>query len=268
MTFIIAEVGSNWKALEDCYYAIESAMRTGADAVKFQIFDEIALYGYEGAKPDLKPYCLPKEWVPLLKAKADATNIEFMISAFSPDLFHYVDPYVRRHKIASSCCTDPTILAAVKATGKDTIISFGGCDIGEMKASLEKLNSNVTAMYCVPAYPAKWTDLRNIPYMREMLKVPIGYSDHSLDVINSPIMSVIHFGAVVLEKHFTALSPDISTPDSPHSLNEHEFRHMVDAIRWQSKVCLSTTPDDVDMIERHRNRPTKYGWKRICPLDQ
>ncbi len=71
MTFIIAEVGSNWNNLEDCLESIQCAKVCGADAVKFQAYTGEALYG----TPQVVSNQLPLEWLPKLKEKADAAGI-------------------------------------------------------------------------------------------------------------------------------------------------------------------------------------------------
>src|SRR3990167_1071022 len=106
-TFIIAEIGSNWTSFEEAKDSISFAKQAGADAVKFQAFRVEALYGfYDSQYGEHRAMGgngeLPLEWLPKLKEKADACGIEFMCSAFSPELYDVVNPYVLVHKIASS----------------------------------------------------------------------------------------------------------------------------------------------------------------------
>ena len=106
----IAEVGSNWSTFDDCMRSISLAKACGADAVKFQAYSHEALYGKAAGNYDagngmgysiaeLKG-TLPLEWLPKLKDKAHAFNIEFMCSAFSPELLDAVNPHVNIHKLA------------------------------------------------------------------------------------------------------------------------------------------------------------------------
>src|SRR4051812_44777097 len=98
---IIAEVGSNWLTIQDCYHSIRMAKWAGADAVKFQLFDQYALYGPLITTGHLRGSMAPG-WIPLLKKEAEAQKISFMCSAFSPELAELVDPHVNMHKIASA----------------------------------------------------------------------------------------------------------------------------------------------------------------------
>ena len=89
--FIVAEVGSNFKTLDDCRRSIQLAKSCGADAVKFQAFDHKALYGFDGEISG----SLPLEWLPGLADKANSLGIEFMCSAFSPEILLEVNRYVK-----------------------------------------------------------------------------------------------------------------------------------------------------------------------------
>jgi sialic acid synthase SpsE len=64
--------------------------------------------------------------------------------------------------------------------------------------------------------------------IQEKLKVPIGYSDHTLG-IEVPIAAVA-LGACVIEKHFT-LDKSMHGPDHAASLEPIELKEMVAAIR-------------------------------------
>lgn len=252
MTFIIGEVGSNWRTFEDAKDSIALAKSCGADAVKFQAFTGEALYGGEGSMVNE----LPLEWLPKLKEKADACKIEFMCTAFSPELVAAVDPFISRHKVASSDLTWPQLLDAVVKTGKPIILSTGASSRGDIEQALNHLGparERTTLLYCVAAYPARMIDLRKIDLMREAFGLPVGFSDHSIDIYGLPVEACEAHGAVVLEKHFTA-RPELQSPDRGHSLTADEFKLMVDHIRGKREPVIAPSQEERDMILRHNRR--------------
>ena len=70
--------------------------------------------------------------------------------------------------------------------------------------------------------------MSNIQYLKKKFNCDVGLSDHSLS-INSPLAAVA-LGAKVIEKHFT-LDRKMKGPDHKASLEPHEFKLMVKAIR-------------------------------------
>ena len=88
---------------------------------------------------------------------------------------------------------------------------------------------------CTSAYPAppEEMNLRTIPHLAEAFNVPIGLSDHTLDIA-VPVAAVA-LGACIIEKHFT-LSRDMPGPDSAFSLQPDEFKAMVEGVRTTEKA--------------------------------
>lgn len=246
--FIIAEVGSNWQTFEDCKNSVALAKAVGADAVKFQIFTPEALYGMNCI--DIKS--LPAEWLPKLKEKAEACGIEFMCTAFSPELYDVVDPFVRIHKIASAEACHLRILEKVKSYGKPVILSTGAKGEADIKAALSVLGDTPTIlMYCVAAYPARVVNLELLPMLASTYGKPVGYSDHTTDALVVPDYAVSK-GACVIEKHVTFI--EAATPDSPHSLNADEFKLMVQRLRRAPISAIGPTPEELGMVNRHNRR--------------
>lgn len=269
--FIIAEVGSNWSTFDDCKDSIAKAAACGADAVKFQAYDHKALYGINRRK--VMPGTLPLEWLPKLKAKADACGIEFMCSAFSPELYEAVDPYVNVHKVASAEMTHIRILQTLRRLGKPVIMSTGASGEADIRGALgvlqEKVNGYnvdkyaypVILLYCVAAYPARIVCTARITEMAQTFGVPVGYSDHTTDVCEIPIMALFN-GAVVIEKHVNFV--EATGPDAPHSLSVDEFQTMVIGLqnvkscrlecksRWVHEA--GPTCEETPMILRHNRR--------------
>lgn len=240
---IIAEIGSNWTDLADCLLSIHKAKACGADIVKFQLFTPEEIYGPNaGYMIDLLPHCLKPEWISILKGHADANQIEFMCTAFSAKGYEFIDPYVQRHKIASSEMTDPVILRAVAKLNKEVLLSTAGAEDGEIAKAVQFLDPcPVVIMHCTGDYPAK-TMLWDRYFELRLHGYKMGISDHSL-TINQDMDD--EADPKYYEKHVTFISSE--TPDAPHSLNEAEFRYFCQG-GDESKLC------NQDMIKLYRRR--------------
>lgn len=259
---IIAEVGSNWKTLDDCLSAIKIAKYCLADAVKFQLFSHKELYGVDGEMAGE----MPRNWIPQLKESCDYYNIEFMCTAFSPDGYRFIDPFVKTHKIASAEITDTAILDTVRSFKKEVILSTGGASRGQILRALNTINSMlnekvpICVMYCVTDYPARIVDLSTLTEFRDWLKpfnVSFGYSDHSIDVLEIPykaykMIEAYSPGGGWLEKHVNFAGYK-DTPDAPHGLLPYEFELMVKKIKLR------------DGFFSHKINPC--GWQRIKKED-
>lgn len=261
MTFIVAEVGSNWSSLIDCLDSIGMAKNCGADAIKYQLFTRECLYGY--GNPEVRLYELDPAWLPKLKAEADHHGIEFMCTAFSPEGVDLVDPYIKRHKIASAELSHAPLLERVRGKNKPVLLSTGGSSLTDVNLALNMLGENTTLLYCVSAYPAKDINLYGIDLLRNTFPRRVGYSCHSADIATS--VSAVHYHqAVVIEKHFK-LRADMDTPDSQHSLCPQKFKKMVKMIR--GNPCDHVTfpsHQEEDMLFFHNRRlivtkPIKCG---------
>jgi len=225
---IIAEIGSNWKTLEDCLLSVERAKESGADAVKFQLFTQYELNGsaYDIEEIGHTPFLHPA-WLKDLEEKCNSVGIGFMCTAFSSAGYHLVDPHVKIHKIASAEITDLGILKTVNSFKKPVLLSTGGADFGQIWTALRELGDcKVTLLYCVTAYPARIVDFGHLMKMKETFgtESSYGYSDHSVDVLNIPNLAQF-YGCVWLEKHVNFTSYD-DTNDAPHSLSSKEFALM------------------------------------------
>lgn len=241
---VIAEVGSNWQSFEHCKDSIALAKNCGAWAVKFQAFDHLSLYGFDGPSN----HSLPLEWLPKLSEKAKACGIEFMCTAFSPELLEVVDPYVKHHKIASSDLTHKRLLEAVNKTKKPVFLSTGAHGMADVEMALKHLkNCPVTLMYCVAEYPARMINLEGIQMLRRLNPL-VGYSDHSTDVNVIPLEAKRR-GAVVIEKHVNLVGVT-DTPDAPHSLTLEELKAMI--LNLEGKMTCSSS--ERDMYLKHNRR--------------
>ena len=77
-------------------------------------------------------------------------------------------------------------------------------------------------------------NLRTIAHMAEAFGLPAGLSDHTLGIA-VPVAAVA-LGAAIIEKHL-ALSRSEPGPDVAFSLEPHEFREMVEAVRVAQRAA-------------------------------
>jgi pseudaminic acid synthase len=96
-------------------------------------------------------------------------------------------------------------------------------------------NNDITILKCTSSYPAPIEEA-NLLMMQKFAKdfnVKIGLSDHTIGNL-VPILAVAN-GASVIEKHFK-LNDEVGGPDASFSLNEQEFKLLVDEVRKAEMV--------------------------------
>lgn len=258
--FIIAEIGSNWTGFDDCSTSISMAKNAGADAVKFQLFTNKELYGFDIGEESI--YSLPREWIPRLKDKAETCHMELMCSAFSKEGYSYVDQFVNYHKVASSNATDHILINHVLGFGKPVFISLGGTSEQDLEFLIKSLKSGwrdrVIWMMCNSVYPSYDHDLEHINILKKKNIGPVGFSDHSLDIICAPKEALNTYGAVAIEKHFKMADEiygkdDRLTPDCGHSLSIDDFKIMTTHLRRKNIPNLLSGSEN-PMALRHSVR--------------
>jgi len=258
--FIIAEAGSNWRMGSPetdramAMTLIQTAAEAGADAIKFQTYRAKNLYVSNAGKShylksagfDEDIYSLiqnlemPYEMVQELAEHCVQYQIEFMSTPFSKEDFFVIDPFVKRHKIASYEITHLRLLELAAQSGKPLLLSTGAANETEIAWALNTIKKNggkeVTLLQCTAAYPApsKSMNLKAIPWLAKRFKVPVGLSDHSTHPLYAPIAAVA-LGAVVVEKHFT-MDRRYSGPDHGYAILPQELKEMVLAIRETEKM--------------------------------
>ena len=249
--YIVAEIGSNWQTFEDCITSINLAKNCGADGVKFQLYNAPALYG--NVPPELFPEgVMDPSWIPKLKTHCDAMGIEFMCSAFSPELLEVVNPYVNAHKVASAELTHVRMLQKLAQYKKPVILSTGASGDEDIKRALAALGCcPVILLYCVAAYPARSVRLDHIDDLRNRFGHLVGFSDHTTDTYTSPSCAIEKHRACLIEKHVNFV--DVRGPDSAHSLSTEEFRNMVQGLKGVRSLARQS-PEERDMLIRHNRR--------------
>jgi len=251
-TFIIAELSANHgQKLDGAMQLVEAAHAAGADAVKLQTYTADTLtIDCDTEHFRIQPgstwqgrnmYELyqeahtPWEWhKPLFQKIEDLGMIAFS-SAFDPTSVDFLESLnIPCYKVASFELVDIPLLEKIAQTGKPVIMSTGMASFREIAVAVETIRktagNSICLLKCTSAYPASASDmnLKTIPHLSASFQVPVGLSDHSLDV-EIPIAAVC-LGACVIEKHLT-LSGDVNGPDSSFSLEPDEFEDMVRRVR-------------------------------------
>ncbi len=252
-TFIIAEAGVNHNGdIKLAKKLIDVAVEAGADAVKFQTFkaeEVVSEYapmaeyqkkntGKEESQLDMvKKLELTYEDFKELKNYCDEKGIMFLSTPFDIDSARFLkDLGLELFKIPSGEITNYPLLKEIGSYRKKIVLSTGMADLGEIEDALDVLIKNgtkredITVLQCNTEYPTPFKDvnLKAMLTIKEAFKVNVGYSDHTLG-IEVPIAAVA-LGATVIEKHFT-LDKNLPGPDHKASLEPHELKEMIKAIR-------------------------------------
>lgn len=235
-TYIIAEVGSNHDGdLDRARELIGDAAEAGADCAKFQLYRADKLY-----PGTVTPGAVPDEWLPELKSACHEAGVEFMCSIFCFDtLAAYMRVAPAAIKIASPEATKTGLLMVARDMGVPVLASTGAMTLSQVKAAastLRYMSGDFALLHCVSAYPASLSELNlgAIRTIEHACRVPVGFSDHTLDDVTVPSLAVAA-GACIIEKHLT-WSRDAVGADHPFALEPAEFAAMVEAIRETERI--------------------------------
>jgi pseudaminic acid synthase len=250
--YIIAEISANHnQSYDQAVRIIHAAKQSGADAVKLQTYtaDTITIASsrkefrigggtlWDGRNlHDLYGEAwTPWEWQPGLKKVAEDLGMDLFSSAFDSSAVDFLENMgVPAHKVASFELVDLPLIRRMARTGKPLIMSTGMASVEEIEEALQSARqegaTQIALLKCTSAYPApaEEMNLRTIPEMARRFGVPVGLSDHTMGIA-APVAAVA-LGACIIEKHLT-LSRATPGPDSAFSLEPHEFKAMVEAVR-------------------------------------
>lgn len=244
--FVVAEIGYNFRTLEEGKASIDAAVEAGADAVKVQTFkaetvtsrrtDFPAEAGSTNQFDEFARYEISEDTHRVL---FDHARTRGVLAFSTPSYYDDVDLLERlavpAHKIGSDDLTNLPFLRYVGARNKPVIFSTGMgtmAEVAEAVACLRETgNDQVVVLQCVSNYPVRnlrMVNLRVIDAYRRAFGLLVGFSDHTTSV--SASVGAVALGACVIEKHFT-LDKRLPVPDAQFSADPAEFGALVTAIR-------------------------------------
>lgn len=249
--FIIAELSANHNgSIETAIETIKAAKRSGANCIKLQTYtadtmtincdnEDFVINGTIWDKQNLyKLYqeaYTPWDWHKTLFDTAKDEGLICFSSPFDKSSVDFLETLnTPAYKIASFEITDIPLIEYVASKGKPIILSTGIADLKDIELAVEtcrKLGNNQIALLkCTSSYPApiEEANMCMIKDFSTRFNVLAGLSDHTM----GPIVPLVatSLGAKIIEKHFI-LDRSIGGPDASFSMNESEFKEMVDLIR-------------------------------------
>tara|TARA_B110000211_G_scaffold196182_1_gene225122 strand:+ start:3497 stop:4534 length:1038 start_codon:yes stop_codon:yes gene_type:complete len=251
--FIIAEAGVNHNgSMNLAKRLIDTAVKAGVDAVKFQTFISENVISKYAEKADyqksttginesqlemVKKLELSFDEFIELKKYCESKGIMFLSTAFDIDSMRFLKTLnMGLWKVPSGEITNLTYLQKIGSYNDEVIFSTGMSTLGDIETALEILvragtsREKITILHCNTEYPTPMTDvnLKAMLTIKNAFNVSIGYSDHTLGIEVS--LAAVAMGATVIEKHFT-LDKSLPGPDHLASLEPSELIAMVEGIR-------------------------------------
>lgn len=261
MSLIIAEIGTSHEgSREKAFQLIDAAVEAGADAVKFQW-----VYADEILHPKTGFVDLPTGRIPLYdrfrQLECDRTfykemidyvhskSCKFCCSPFGtrsleellelkPDIVKIASPELNHFPMLRKLAEYRKNQVEKGETPVPVILSSGVSRLSDIEKAVEITGiENVSLLHCITSYPAPEEEynLKVISNLHDIFGIETGVSDHSLDPVLVPALSIACGGSII-EKHIT-LSRKTAGLDDPVALEPEQFALMVHVVH-QSEVTL------------------------------
>ena len=283
---IIAEIGTSHEgSLEKAFQLVDAAADSGADAIKFQW-----VYADEILHPKTGMVKLPTGDIPLYE--------RFRQLECPPDFYRQMIEYVHS-KGCKFCCSPfglrslaellelkpdyvkiaspelnhfPMLKALAEYRAKagtaavPVILSSGVSKLEDIKNAVDIVGTeNVSLLHCITSYPAPESEynLKVIKTLSEKFGIECGVSDHSLDPILVPCLSVA-CGGTVIEKHIT-LSRQTMGLDDPVALEPEQFALMVHTVH-QTEAVFRHYGNDLGIKRTIDQLSEQFGRERVIAV--
>lgn len=234
--YVIAELGLNHGGdIRAAKKLIDSAARTGIDAVKFQTYIAEKRAGKGSSIFSILKKCeLPFVAFKELKEYSQSRNLEFISTPFDEESVDFLEGIgCTIYKVASFDVVNLKLLKRIAATKKAIIMACGMSNLKEINTAFaifkEKTNK-IALLHCISAYPTKEEDaeLSAISLLKEKFDCLLGLSDHTAGIL-VPLYAVAA-GAQIIEKHYK-VDDNMDCVDAPVSITEEQMKKMVEEIR-------------------------------------
>lgn len=272
--FIIAEIGGNHEGnFEYAKKLLLDAAKTGADAVKFQIYKANTIVSkVEDAARNkhFKRFELSNDQYKMLAEMAEEKNIIFCASLWSKEEVDIFDPYLKFYKIGGGDFTNLPIIEHIVKKNKPLLLSTAMSDLDEVKEVVEfidktnpnlRKNKDLVLLHCVAIYGDprdEYANLLSIKVLQDTFpNIKIGYSDHTKGIDACKV--AIAMGAKVIEKHFTD-NKNKEFRDHHLSADIEEMKQLVEASK-KIKV-IKTKHTDKGYVQEIANA-TKVDPKKV-----
>ena len=275
-TIIIAEAGVNHNGdTAKAKALIDKGAEAGVDYVKFQTFKAgnlVTKQAKRAAYQDKNTQNNDSQYEMLKKLElsqdvhkelidyCSKKGVQFLSTGFDFESLEFLAGLgITIAKIPSGEITNLPYLRKVATLFPEVILSTGMAMISEIKDAVKVLTDNgvsknrITVLHCNTEYPTPMEDvnLKAMLHIQRELEVPIGYSDHTLG--RAAPLAAGALGATVIAQHLT-LDKNLPGPDHKASLEPHELKAMVTAIRNIEKAIGGSGIKEVSASEA-KNKP-------------
>lgn len=302
MTTIIAEIGTSHEgSLEKAKELVDAAAWAGADAVKFQW-----VYADEILHPKTGFVALPTGNIPLyerfrqLECPPDfyrqmidyvhSKGCKFCCSPFGlrslkellelkPDILKVASPELNHYPMLKAIAEYRRKQSEKGEEPLPLVLSSGVSKLQDIQKALDIVGKDgVALLHCITSYPAPEEEynLNVIKSLIDQLGIECGVSDHSLDPVLVPCLSVA-CGGTFIEKHIT-LSRQTMGLDDPVALEPEQFALMVHTVHqteatfrhYGAEVGMQRT---IDQLTEQFGRDKVIavlgdGIKRLAPAEE
>lgn len=285
MSLIIAEIGTSHEgSIEKAKALVDAACNAGADAIKFQW-----VYADEILHPNTGFVKLPTGNIPLyerfqqlecskefyreLLDYVHSKGCKFCCSPFglrslkelldiTPDIVKIASPELNHYKMLEA------LADYRKGREKEipVILSSGVSTLSDIEKAITIVGTdNVSLLHCITSYPAPEEEynLNVIKNLKNILGIECGVSDHSLDPILVPVLSIAA-GGTVIEKHIT-LSRKTMGLDDPVALEEEQFAMMVHVVH-QTEAAIRHYGKELALEKAIEQLSEQFGKEKVLAV--